>query len=63
MRRRYNTNLFRQRIERIKAKMPQAAIGIDVIVGFPTESQTYFNDTYNFLEKFTLLLFACFHLL
>ena len=51
MRRRYDTNLFRRRVERIKMKMPEAAIGIDVIVGFPTESQTYFEATYNFLNE------------
>lgn len=51
MRRRYDTNLFRRRVESIKAKLPEAAIGIDVIVGFPTESQAYFEDTYNFLNS------------
>ncbi len=51
MRRRYNTKLFRQRIERIKELIPDAFIGIDVIVGFPGETDELFEQTYNFLES------------
>ncbi len=51
MRRRYNTKLFRQRIERIKEFIPDAFIGIDVIVGFPGETDQLFEQTYNFLES------------
>lgn len=50
MKRRYNRELFRQRIETIRAYMPDSFIGIDVIVGFPGETHEEFMDTYNFLE-------------
>ncbi len=50
MRRRYNTRLFRQRIERIKQLIPDAFIGIDVIVGFPGETDGLFRQTYEFLQ-------------
>lgn len=49
MRRRYKRELFEERVRRIKSEMPMAGIGADVIVGFPGESETDFNDTYSFL--------------
>jgi threonylcarbamoyladenosine tRNA methylthiotransferase MtaB len=51
MRRRYNTKLFAQRINHIFKIMPDAFIGIDVIVGFPTETNEDFDVTYNFLKE------------
>lgn len=51
MRRRYNTQMFAERIAKVKAAMPNAFIGIDVIVGFPTESNQDFRTTYDFLES------------
>lgn len=51
MRRRYNTQMFAERIAKVKAAMPNAFIGIDVIVGFPTESDQDFRTTYDFLES------------
>ncbi len=51
MRRRYNTRLFEQRIRRIKSLIPDAFIGIDVIVGFPGETDEDFRQTYQFLES------------
>lgn len=50
MRRRYNTQMFANRIEAVRRAMPNAFIGIDVIVGFPTESDEEFQATYDFLE-------------
>ncbi|MDP4220629.1 MAG: tRNA (N(6)-L-threonylcarbamoyladenosine(37)-C(2))-methylthiotransferase MtaB [Bacteroidota bacterium] len=50
MQRRYTADLYRARIERIKELMPQAGIGVDVIVGFPGETDEDFLDTYNFLH-------------
>lgn len=50
MRRKYDTALYRERIEYIKALRPDACIGVDVIVGFPGESDNYFNETVNFLK-------------
>jgi threonylcarbamoyladenosine tRNA methylthiotransferase MtaB len=51
MRRRYRTDLYRNRIARIRQQMPDACIGVDVIVGFPGESDALFNDTYAFLNE------------
>lgn len=50
MRRRYRTDLYKDRVETIKRLMPNACIGVDVIVGFPGESDSDFNDTYLFLR-------------
>jgi len=49
MKRRYLTNLYVDRITKIKATMPNACIGLDVIVGFPGETEELFLETYNFL--------------
>lgn len=51
MKRRYNTTLFKERVLMIRKYMPYAFIGIDVIVGFPGESDQDFLDTYNFLKS------------
>ena len=49
MRRRYMTHLYTERITKIRAVMPHACIGVDVIVGFPGETETHFLETYNYL--------------
>ncbi|MBL7812894.1 MAG: tRNA (N(6)-L-threonylcarbamoyladenosine(37)-C(2))-methylthiotransferase MtaB [Bacteroidetes bacterium] len=51
MRRRYLSELYQQRITRIREKMPYCAIGVDVIVGFPGESEEDFLTTYRFLNE------------
>lgn len=51
MRRRYNTAMFAARIEAVREAMPDAFIGIDVIVGFPGETDEEFQQTYDFLER------------
>ncbi|MFM7770912.1 MAG: tRNA (N(6)-L-threonylcarbamoyladenosine(37)-C(2))-methylthiotransferase MtaB [Bacteroidota bacterium] len=51
MRRRYRTDLYRARMEKIREVMPQAAIGIDVIVGFPGETDELFMETVEFLKE------------
>ncbi len=51
MKRRYNTTLYRNRIEKIKALAPNACIGVDVIVGFPGETEELFLETYHFLNE------------
>ena len=51
MRRRYQRELFADRIEYIRKFLPNAFIGIDVIVGFPGETDNDFKDTYTFLES------------
>ncbi|MFT6199099.1 MAG: threonylcarbamoyladenosine tRNA methylthiotransferase MtaB [Vicingaceae bacterium] len=51
MRRRYRKELYVDRVERIKAKMPNACIGVDVIVGYPGETEELFNETVEFLKS------------
>jgi threonylcarbamoyladenosine tRNA methylthiotransferase MtaB len=50
MRRRYKTELYQSRIEKIKSLMPDCCIGVDVIVGFPGETDEEFQKTYDFLN-------------
>lgn len=51
MRRRYDTKLYSDKIEKIKNLMPNACIGVDVIVGYPGETDEEFNKTMNFLKS------------
>ncbi len=51
MRRRYMSDLYVNRVNKIKEVMPHACIGVDVIVGFPGETDDHFLDTYNFLTQ------------
>jgi len=51
MKRRYLTPLYRERVQWIKNKMPDACIGVDVIVGYPGESEEDFLQTYHFLNE------------
>lgn len=51
MRRRYKRELYADRVKMIKQLMPHCAIGVDVIVGFPSESEAHFQDTYQFLHE------------
>lgn len=51
MKRRYLTKLYRDRVYKIREVMPDAAIGVDVIVGFPGETEDLFMETYNFLNE------------
>ena len=50
MRRRYQRELYAERVIAIKRVMPHACIGVDVIVGFPGETKEDFTETYNFLN-------------
>jgi len=50
MRRRYMKELYVDRVNKIKEVMPHACIGVDVIVGFPGETEDDFLETYNFLN-------------
>jgi threonylcarbamoyladenosine tRNA methylthiotransferase MtaB len=54
MARRYLREVFRDRILYIKSIMPSACIGADVIIGFPGESEEFFNDTYEFIKALPL---------
>ena len=51
MRGRYDTKLYSDKIEKIKKLMPNACIGVDVIVGYPGETDEEFNKTMNFLKS------------
>ncbi len=51
MQRRYNTSLFRKKIEEINEKIANAGIGIDVITGYPAETDEDFETTYKFLSS------------
>ncbi|TXD49031.1 tRNA (N(6)-L-threonylcarbamoyladenosine(37)-C(2))-methylthiotransferase MtaB [Polaribacter sp. IC073] len=50
MKRRYLKNTYTNRVSRIKEVMPNACIGVDVIVGFPGETEELFLETYNYLN-------------
>ncbi len=50
MRRRYKRELYTQRVQLIKTFMPHACIGVDVIVGFPGETDELFKETFDFLH-------------
>lgn len=51
MRRRYRRELYAEKVACIKQFMPHCSIGVDVIVGFPSESEAHFKETYDFLHE------------
>ena len=51
MRRRYDSALFRRKVERIRSVMPDAFIGVDVIVGTRGETEAYFEDAFRFIKS------------
>lgn len=51
MRRRYRREVFEGRLEKVRSVIPNPFFGIDVIVGFPGETEEDFQDTYQFLER------------
>ena len=51
MKRRYKREVYTDRVENIRKVMPHACIGVDVIVGFPGETDEHFLETYNFLNE------------
>ena len=54
MKRRYPTKTYTNRVLRIKETMPNACIGVDVIVGFPGETDELFLETYNYLSEMNI---------
>jgi threonylcarbamoyladenosine tRNA methylthiotransferase MtaB len=54
MRRRYKRDIFASRITKVLEKIPYAGIGVDIIVGFPGETDLDFAETYSFLEEIPL---------
>ena len=51
MRRRYRSDLYRDRVELIKKLMPDACIGVDVITGHPGETKTLFQESFHFVDR------------
>lgn len=60
MKRRYKRELYEEKVAKIKSVMPDAAIGVDVIVGFPGETEEHFMDTYQFLNELDVSYFHVF---
>ncbi len=60
MRRRYRSALYRERAKLIVAALPGAAIGVDVIVGFPGETDAHFQETFDFLHALPVAYFHVF---
>ena len=54
MGRRYLRELYEDRVSKIKTLLPHACIGVDVIVGFPRETDELFLETYNFLNELNI---------
>ncbi|MGB1295993.1 MAG: tRNA (N(6)-L-threonylcarbamoyladenosine(37)-C(2))-methylthiotransferase MtaB [Flavobacteriales bacterium] len=54
MKRRYNVELYTERISKIKEVMPDCCIGVDVIVGYPGETEELFLETYNYLSELNI---------
>lgn len=60
MQRRYKKEVYAARVEHIKNRMPYACIGVDVIVGFPGETDAAFQETYDFLHQLEVSYFHVF---
>ena len=60
MKRRYLRELYSDRVSQIKELMPDAAIGVDVIIGFPGETDEHFIDTYHYLTNLDVAYFHVF---
>ena len=60
MRRRYKRDLYTDRVATIKRLMPEACIGVDVIVGFPGETEERFLETYEYLQQLPVSYFHVF---
>ena len=60
MRRRYRRELYAEKVERIRKQMPHCAIGVDVIVGFPGETEDHFKESFEFLHEIPVAYFHVF---
>jgi len=54
MKRRYLSDLYTNKVEKIRSLMPQASIGVDVIIGFPGETDELFKTTYQYLTELSV---------
>ena len=57
MRRRYRRELYAEKVEHIRKQMPHCAIGVDVIVGFPGETEAHFKESFEFLHELPVAYF------
>ena len=60
MKRRYKRDIYTSRVEKIKTLMPHCCIGVDVIVGFPGETEEKFIETYDYLNELNVSYFHVF---
>lgn len=60
MRRRYRRELYAEKVAKIKSLMPHCGIGVDVITGFPGETESDFMETYSFLSELDVSYFHVF---
>jgi len=60
MKRRYKRDIYTSRVEKIKTLMPHCCIGVDVIVGFPGETEEKFIETYDYLNELDVSYFHVF---
>jgi threonylcarbamoyladenosine tRNA methylthiotransferase MtaB len=60
MRRRYRRELYAEKVEHIRKQMPHCAIGVDVIVGFPGETEDHFKESFEFLHELPVAYFHVF---
>src|SRR5690606_19022211 len=60
MRRRYRRELYADRVAYVKELMPHCCIGVDVIVGFPGETEVLFRETFDFLHQLDVAYFHVF---
>ncbi len=62
MRRRYKRELYAEKVQLIKKLIPDCCIGVDVITGFPGETEEDFKDTVDFLVSLDISYLHVFHL-
>lgn len=60
MKRPYDTDFFEQSVLNIRNKLPQAGIGIDTLIGFPSETDKQFENTYNLVKRLPISYFHIF---
>lgn len=60
MKRKYNIQEYAEKLSKIKKVFPQASIGADVLTGFPSEEESHFQNTYDFLEQSSITHFHVF---
>jgi threonylcarbamoyladenosine tRNA methylthiotransferase MtaB len=57
MKRRYQREIYTERVNKIREVMPHACIGVDVIVGFPGETDEHFLENYRYLNEMDISIY------